>query len=305
MKGFYLVITCLLLLACSSEKPGEMGSQKTLGPDGGAGKAPAPVIAGAFQYSLRIEPVEPTRDSTFFLIPSGFNLPDAKIQWLVNGAPSVSPEPHQFKSRELKRGDTVQAKAVMQGKELLSSIARIKNAPPEISRVKILPEVFKPGDTLSIDVAGGDSDGDEVSFLYEWTRNGEPAGQGRILETPVKRGDKFTIKVTPFDGESYGNYIQLTRELRNFPPMIVDDRKFNFDGSVYMYQVKASDPDGDSLVYSLKAAPSGMTINNSTGLVTWNVPPVFTGKTSFTVAANDGHKGEATMTFKLTISEEK
>ena len=36
-----------------------------------------------------------------------------------------------------------------------------------------------------------------------------------------------------------------------------------------------------------------MTINSSTGLVKWNVPAEFTGKTSFTVFVSDGRGGEA------------
>jgi len=37
----------------------------------------------------------------------------------------------------------------------------------------------------------------------------------------------------------------------------------------YYYNVLATDPNGDSLIYSLLAYPDGMTINSSTGLITW------------------------------------
>ena len=53
--------------------------------------------------------------------------------------------------------------------------------------------------------------------------------------------------------------------------MIVDHKNFNFDGSVYTYQVKATDPDEDKLTYSLKSAPAGMTIDPKTGAIQWNV----------------------------------
>ena len=46
--------------------------------------------------------------------------------------------------------------------------------------------------------------------------------------------------------------------------MIVDHKNFNFDGKIYTYQVKATDPDEDKLTYSLKSAPAGMTIDPKT-----------------------------------------
>ena len=40
-----------------------------------------------------------------------------------------------------------------------------------------------------------------------------------------------------------------------------------------MYSVQAIDDDKDSLKYLLEAAPSGMTIDSATGLISWQVPP--------------------------------
>jgi hypothetical protein len=91
------------------------------------------------------------------------------------------------------------------------------NAPPEIARVKIMPEVFKPGDALSVEAEGKDVDGDAVSFRYEWTRNGEPVGKESRIETPIKRGDKVSVKVTPFDGESYGIPLVMNRDPESAP----------------------------------------------------------------------------------------
>ncbi|MBM4141828.1 MAG: hypothetical protein FJ242_10195 [Nitrospira sp.] len=44
-----------------------------------------------------------------------------------------------------------------------------------------------------------------------------------------------------------------------------------------------------------------MTIDPSTGLITWNVPPEFTGKALITVSVKDGHGGEAVQSFTLEI----
>ena len=288
----YKVLSIALLflcLSCSSEKPAEVVSQK-------------PQDAGGSSYSIEITPLDVTRGSLLYAVPHGFTAADAKIEWLVNGSPVVSPVPTQFNVNEAKKNDKVQAKAIIEGKELLSNVVQIRNSLPGISSVKIMPEVFKSGDTLYVDAKGSDPDGDSVELTYEWSRNGEPAGSGKQINGPVKRGDKVDIKITPFDGEAYGQPAVLHREILNFPPVIVEHKTFHLDRLLYTYQITATDPDGDTLAYSLRSAPSGMTVNPSTGLVKWNVPPNFRGKASFVVSVTDGHGGEATQNLAVEIN---
>lgn len=304
---FLCCIILLLFLSCSLEKSAEVGSQKP--PETKSNAIPEtsqPYVSMSNKsYLLEINPKEAFRNNTLYLISRGFNLSDAKIEWLLNGNLTISPIPNQFKTTETKKGDRIQAKAIIQDRQILSNIVEIKNSPPEISEVKFLPGAFKQGPTMSIDVSASDIDEDAVTILYEWTKNGEPAGNSKKIEVPLKRGDKIFIKITPFDGEAYGHPVVLNREIQNMPPMILEDKKFNFDEKVYTYQLRATDPDGDSLTFSLKFAPPGMSINPTTGLIQWNVPPDFKGKTSFTAAVTDGHGGEAVQDLTLEITPEQ
>jgi len=178
---------------------------------------------------------------------------------------------------------------------------KIGNTPPKTTSVKLLPEVFKPGETLNIAAEGADADGDPVSFVYEWTKNGAPAGSAKSLADSVQRGDKITVKITPFDGQEYGSPVEIEREVRNMPPVIVGHKEFSFDGSVYTYQVKASDPDGDTLAYSLEAPANGMTMDPVSGLLTWIVPAEFKGKQSIIITVSDGQSGSAKYSIEATI----
>ena len=180
-----------------------------------------------------------------------------------------------------------------------------KNTPPEMTKIKIMPEVFKSGDTLYVDVAAADADGDDVTIQYEWTKNKKAAGQERQIGVPIKRGDKIDIKITPYDGKVYGRSVILHREIANLPPMIIVDKNSRFDGNIFTYQVKASDADNDALAYSLKSAPQGMTIDKASGLLRWDVPGSFKGKASFTVSVTDGHGGEAVQMFTFEVIPEK
>jgi hypothetical protein len=287
---FFYCIAIFLILSCSSEKPSQPSRP--------------PVSSGSGLYSLQIAPANALRNSTLYLIAQGFNTSDAKIEWLVNDELISSPSASQFNTAETKKGDKIQARAAINGKEILSNIIQIKNSLPEISKVRFLPEVFKIGDNLSVEGSGSDIDGDEVAISYEWTKNGKPAGSDRRLEVPLKRGDNVSVKITPFDGEAYGHPVILHREIVNLPPIIIEDMKFSFDEKIYTFQVKATDPDGDSLTYSIKTPPAGMTINPSTGLVKWDVPPEFKGKVSVSISVTDGHGGEAIQGLTIEIGPE-
>ncbi|MEW6713987.1 MAG: hypothetical protein AB1306_02695, partial [Nitrospirota bacterium] len=240
---YYAVMSAFILLSCSSEKGADI-QQTPRGEETGA-ESPAEQTALLHdaEYSMKIEPQEGFRNTAFRLSARNFELSNAGIQWMVNGVPVKGAEGMSFTPQQdapgQRKGDTVQAKAVIDNKEVLSNIVKIKNAPPEFTRIKIMPEVFKPGDTLFVEAAANDADGDEVKIFYKWLKNGEPAGESMQIHSPLKRGDSISVTITPFDGEEYGSQVVFNRKIENLPPMIVEDMKFNFDGKIYTHQVRA------------------------------------------------------------------
>jgi len=175
------------------------------------------------------------------------------------------------------------------------------NNPPAVERAKLQLETLDNTDVLKVIALGIDSDGDEVTMGYEWERNGEALGKGDTMKG-FKRGDIVSVKITPFDGKGYGRSKTLTTEIKNCPPQIVEHREIQFDGQSYSCQIRATDPDGDPLTYSLKSAPPGMTIDPSTGIIQWSVPPDFEGETSITVSVTDGHGGESSQDLAVEIT---
>ncbi|SPQ00578.1 hypothetical protein NBG4_280015 [Candidatus Sulfobium mesophilum] len=303
IKRSLVFIFLFALSACSSERPAGTEGKLAAGPSSvQAPVAGLPFSSSAATYSLEvIGGADLTRTTTLSLRVNGFDPVASRFEWLINGAVVGSGTTLSMRNVPSKKGDNVQAKAHFQGREIASNILTVKNSPPELTKVKIMPEVFKPGDTLNIEAAGDDIDGDPVELFIEWTRNGEPAGKGRSIEGPVRRGDRISVKITAFDGERYSVPVVLNREIKNMPPMIIDDKKSAYDGGVYTYYLRGSDPDGDTLTFALKSGPAGMTINPQTGVVTWKVPGDFKGKAAFVVTANDGHGGEASQTFNVEI----
>jgi len=287
-----------MLLACSSGKQPETGGQ---GPDGkGSAGIPASAsssTAGEAQYSVEIKPEDATRRSTLALITKGFNLAEAKIEWLVDGVTVRGTNPYTYNAAAIKKGSVVQAKVTTKEKEMRSNEVAIKNSPPEITGGHFV----LAGNNIAVDVTTSDADEDSITLTYEWTVNDKPAGAGKGLETRVKRGDKIAVRIIPSDGESEGRPVVLTSEARNMPPAITEQKDVRFDGKVWTCQLKAVDQDGDAFTFILKSGPPGMTIDPNTGLMTWQVPEDFKGKSSCIAAVKDGHGGEVNYTVDIEI----
>jgi hypothetical protein len=155
-----------------------------------------------------------------------------------------------------------------------------------------------------VETEGYDPDGDAVQFEIAWRKNGQSAGTGNRLTAPVKRGDKIIVAITPFDGKDRGKSATLSREILNTPPAIEGQEQFQVGDNAVTFHVRASDADGDPLMFSLKDAPAGMSIDRSTGFVRWVTSPGTTGKVPFTVIVSDGSGGESTARFTVTIAEQ-
>ena len=74
------------------------------------------------------------------------------------------------------------------------------------------------------------------------------------------------------------------------------------EGVAYTYDVDATDPNGDTLTYSLTVSPSGMTINSTTGVITWTPTEGQVGENEVVVEVSDGNKS-TTQSFTVTVAE--
>ncbi|MDX1926135.1 MAG: putative Ig domain-containing protein [Pirellulaceae bacterium] len=109
------------------------------------------------------------------------------------------------------------------------------------------------------------------------------------FDNPVR--DRFATEVTV-----------LTRA--NRPPQFTSAPPVEATvGRIYRYAVTAIDPDGSSsLVYQLAGAPSGMTIDNASGLITWTPTLVDASTHTINIRVRDARGGEATQTYALGVA---
>ncbi|MEZ5504345.1 MAG: putative Ig domain-containing protein [Halioglobus sp.] len=71
---------------------------------------------------------------------------------------------------------------------------------------------------------------------------------------------------------------------------------------LYTYDVEASDSDGDTLTYNLDAAPVGMSIDPTSGLIDWTPAPGQAGSHVVTVRVVDGRSGSATQSYSINVT---
>lgn len=183
------------------------------------------------------------------------------------------------------------------------------NQPPRVTSVDVAPLYPKLGETIKITAVATDPDGDEVKLLYQWFKNNEllsETSDSLSLTKDFKRGDMITLNVIPDDGKDRGSPGLMKVTIGNSPPEITSSSSDSkFENRRFTYQVKATDPENDSITYSLKTSPGGMTIDPLTGLIQWDVPSDFKGRASITVYVTDDHSGEAVQSFTFEITTEK
>ena len=91
--------------------------------------------------------------------------------------------------------------------------------------------------------------------------------------------------------------------LFNIPPVIESDPVTTAkEGVVYTYDVEATDPNGDTITYSLTTSPTGMTINSTTGVISWIPTEAQIGENEVVVEVSDESKS-ATQSFTITVDE--
>jgi hypothetical protein len=254
----------------------------------------------AVSSPVTIVPHEATRKAQFTLNAERGMLTGGKVQWYINGGLVESAQGYRFSSNDLNKGDRVKAILKKDEQEFISNEITIKNSPPAIADAKLSPRIPRVGSVLQINVKASDADSDIVSYSYEWTLNGNFAGEENYLEAAFKRGDEISIRITPYDGDESGKPLVLKRSVYNSLPVFSESSP-SFTGDTYEYHISASDPDNDLLTYSLLESPDGMTIDPSSGFIKWKVSPENEGLYEIKVLVDDNHGGKIIVPFTTKI----
>ena len=258
---------------------------------------------GTGRVSVEIVPEEPTVESELrAVVRGGARL--LSFVWLKNGEPIEGATEPVLPPGSFRKGDVITVVVKTNGEERTSSVT-IGNTPPEVTGVVFTPKVIHRGVDITVVPQGEDPDGDDVYYEYQWIINGEEVTDAT---EPVLKGDMFykgdavTVRVTPYDHDSYGEpFVAPDIIVPNAPPRFVSTPPVNFKTTLYTYQVRVVDPDDDPVSFTLEEAPDGMTIDN-TGLIEWPIDETQEGTHRVKIIAEDGDDGKAYQEYTITIS---
>ena len=163
------------------------------------------------------------------------------------------------------------------------------------------------GDTLRYQVQASDGDADELTYELTLAPDGAviDGETGYLVWQPTAEqvgSANLMVRVSDGRGGFDLQYFQLEVEVPNRSPVFTSSLPVNAtaqQGKAFSYQARAFDADGDLLTYELISAPNGLTLDASTGLVSWT--PEELAEVTFTLKASDGRGGEALQDLSLSV----
>jgi hypothetical protein len=136
-----------------------------------------------------------------------------------------------------------------------------------VRRTRYTPAKPTAFDDITIEVDVLPTPGKRVDVDYTWTVNGRKLLSERsktLSHRHFEKGDDVAVTLTVEAGGAIANVPVHTIRIINTPPRILTKPKTltRLDG----FRIRAEDPDGDSVHYSVKGAPKGLTVGETTGV---------------------------------------
>ena len=225
--------------------------------------------------------------------------------------PDVASGNHSFRVRAVDREGMTSAWTET------GSRLRVLNNAPTAPEVEIEPKEPRSTDELLVKIvrSARDFDGYRISYRYTWFKDGilmDGLVSDRVAAEHISKGDNWTVEVKAFDGEDESPVATAWALVLNSPPSLrgeISDITFDEDAVDTSLDLSgaAVDPDGDALVWTLKAPFEHMqvTIDRGTGVVTLRPEPNWYGELLLTFTTSDGEYGLETSVkvFVLSVND--
>ena len=130
----------------------------------------------------------------------------------------------------------------------------IQNTAPT-AEVELTPLEPQPTSDIEAVATGYDIDGDEVSFRYEWLEEGVESGHtDKVLPADMtKKGDLWTVRAYPTDGQDEGEPAEATVSVDNALPiatLVTLTPREAFEKTELLAEAEGTDEDGDELTWT-------------------------------------------------------
>ena len=160
--------------------------------------------------------------------------------------------------------------------------------------------------SIGITLTATDPDGDSLTYsIVSWPLNGVLTGTAPgVTYTPnanYNGPDSFTFKANDGLGDSNIATVSITVNPVNDLPVADDQSVTTDEDTAVSITLTATDPDDDTLTYSIVSWPSNGMLTGTAPSVTYTPNANYNGPDSFTFKANDGAADSNTATVSITV----
>lgn len=306
------VAFAVVLVGCFDETSRQSRSGAPMVQRTVAGAVNAPPVL----RSVRLLPARPTPGDRLQGIATADDPDGDAVQlsfaWEIAGRRILSTE-REIVVPEAAKGSRIQLTVVAtDGKDESEPMvveARLGNRPPRITELEIEvvePDGAEPKNAFwRVSPVVKDPDGDITSHRYEWLVNGTVLTEGtdRLAKSRVRRGDELRVRVVAFDGEAESPPLESAAiSIGNGSPIITSTPPGIDSSGTFRYLPEVEDPNQDSeFTFRLIDAPEGMSVDSSTGELTWKPSIQQPGSHPVRLEVADHHGGSSRQVFQLTV----
>jgi hypothetical protein len=178
---------------------------------------------------------------------------------------------------------------------------------PPLSLEALGDQVVLEGETLAFSLGASGGEGDAVAFGAEALPEGASldTASGAFAWTPDfgQRGE-YTVAFFVTDGvQTVTESVRITVLPANRPPVLEDPGELKVvEEDLLSVQLRATDPDGDAIVFYGEALPAGATVSES-GQLSWRPERGQAGTYDVTLVATDGSASDSVQVSIVVLPE--
>jgi hypothetical protein len=306
--GSWVRVLTVFLFLCPFVIPISCERQKAAEPPSKTRANSLPTIT-----SVTILPERPNRENDLSLViqsqDADGDVVNYRYQWIKNDVEIAGESSNVLKAGSFGKGDMFQVRVIPSdgkgdGKPFLSNPVKILNAAPVVSEVWIEPQMPTIQNDLKVHEKSLDTDGDSIFFSYQWEKDGAPLDERKdtLERARFKKGDSISVTIVPDDREIMGvSKKSAPVKIANSPPTIISSPPTSIEGTKYLYQVRANDPDNDPITFLLKSGPKGMGIDPKSGSLQWQIHKEDKGTHSIEIEVSDNEGARSYQQYTLAI----
>jgi hypothetical protein len=301
----------LALAGCGGEEEGtENGSSNSAPLISGS---PVTTLSAGSPYNFTPSSADPDGDTLTF---AATNVPAWATFNTTTGALTGTPAEANVGMTQMIQIEVSDSKAITQLPAFRIQVTSNATTPPPVNRAPTIAGTpagtATVGQTYTFAPVGQDADGDTLTYSItnrpSWLTF--TAASGRLSGTPAAGnvGSTGAIVITVSDGAEtaamdFTINVVTAAPVNRAPTITGTPNTSVTSGNAYTFQPVGSDPDGNTLAYSIQNQPSWATFSQSTGRLTGTPQAAHVGTSArITISVSDGTASASLPSFTIQVN---